>query len=117
MRSFIIAAIILSSIFILTAVNTVYVTSKTEKMLYICEEIKNGSPAHDTNDIMGIWQDCQDIISLSTHRNDIERAENALYVIINFERGSEDFNSQLDTLISALEHIHESQSFSLENIF
>ena len=117
MRSFIIAAIILSSIFILTAVNTAYVTSKTEEILDICEEIKRGSSAHDTDDIMSVWQSCRDIISLSTHRNDVERAENALFVVMNFERGSEDFDSQLETLISALEHIHESQSFSLENIF
>ena len=117
MRSFIIAAILLSLIIILTALNTCYLTTRINEMLTLCETLKNGTPTDETEKILDAWQNCRNVVSLSTHRNDIERIENALFAVTVFESDTGDFKSQLDILISALEHIRDSQSFTLENIF
>ena len=117
MRSFIIALIILSSIIVLTVCNTLYVTEKTDILLDICEILKNDNSAETTEELLGAWQNCRDIISMSTHRNDLERAENAIYSLHNLRNVPGDYYSHLDILISALEHIRASQCFSIENIF
>ncbi len=117
MRSFIIAAMLLSLIIILTVLNTGYLTSRIDEILTMCETLKYGSSADGTEKILDAWQNCRNVVSLSTHRNDIERVENALFAVTAFESDTGDFKSQLDILISALEHIRDSQSFTLENIF
>ena len=85
-------------------------------MLTLCDQLKNGSSA-ETEKLLDSWQNCRNIVSLSTHRNDVERVENSLFAIIAFETDTGDFKSQLEILTSALEHIRDSQSFTLENIF
>ncbi len=117
MRSFVIASILLSSIVILTIFNTFHLTSRIDKMLIHCEDLKNGNSAETIESLLDEWQNCRTIMSLTTHRNDIERAENSLFAVKNFEPGDSDFYFELDILISALEHIRDSQSFTLENIF
>ena len=117
MRSFIIALIILSSIITLTVCNTLYVTKKTDMMLNICENLKNNNSANTAEQLLAAWQNCQNIISLSTHRNDLERAEDAIYWVTNSQNVPEDFYSQIDILISAFEHLRASHSFNFENIF
>lgn len=117
MRSFIIASILLSLILILTIFNTFYLTSQIDEILTLCEELENGSSTAKAEELLDSWQNCRNIVSLSTHMNDVERVENALFTVNAFDMDTGDFKSQLDILINALEHIRDSQSLTLENIF
>ena len=117
MRSFIVATVILCVIIMLTAVNSVYVTARVEEMLSVCENLKSSSHTMLNDELLMRWYDCRDIISLTTHRSEIDRAENALLSLKNNLNHPNEYYSHLSILISVLEHIRDSQSFSVDNIF
>ena len=117
MRSFIVASIILTVICIMIGINSFYVTSQTDKLLYMCETIKTNSSAYRINELVSEWQSCRDIIALSVHRADLERAESALEALQKYESDTDDFNYHLSILINAVKHIADEQKFSVDSIF
>ena len=117
MREFIIALIILSVIISATAVNSIYVGRRIDEMLSVCQRLRLNRSSLLTDELFDRWADCRKIISLTTRQGDIERAEDALLSLMHFTDVPADYNSQLAILISILEHIKISQSFSLEGIF
>lgn len=117
MREFIVALILLSLILTVTVCNSIYVGNRIDEMLSVCQRLKLNRSALLTDELFDRWIDCRKIISLTTRQSDIERAENALLCLIEYTDVPADYNSQLSMLISTLEHIKTSQSFSLEGIF
>ena len=117
MREFIIALILLSVILTVTVCNSIYVDNRIDEMLSVCQRLKLNRSALLTDELFDRWNDCRSTISLTTRQSDIERAENALLSLIEYIDVPADFNSQLALLISILEHIKKSQSFSFESIF
>lgn len=117
MRSFIVASIILIAICIMIGINSFYVTSRTDKLISMCEAIKADSSAYRITELVSEWQSCRDIIALSVHRADLERAENAIGALEKYKSDSQDFNYHLSILISAIEHIANGQKFSVDSIF
>ncbi len=117
MRSFIIASIILTVICVMIGINSVYVISQTDKILTTCEVLKTDNSASRINELVSEWQSCRDIIALSVHRADLERAENAIEALKKYQSGSQDFNYHLSILISAVEHIANGQKPTVDSIF
>lgn len=117
MRSFVVALIILGSVVFVTMCNTVYVGNRIDELLYVCEKLESGSSDLLTDELTSRWQNCRDIISLTTHRSEMERAESAILSLEHYLDVPSDYNTQLAILISILEHIKSAQSFSLDNIF
>lgn len=117
MRSFVTATLILSFIILVTICNSVYVSARVDEMLSVCEKLKSDSSALLTDELISRWQDCRDILSLTTHRGEIERAENAVLSLEYYIDTPADYSTQLSILISVLEHIGSSQHLSFENIF
>lgn len=85
-------------------------------MLYVCEILKSDSSAHLTDELISRWENCRDIISLTTHRNVIDRAENAILSLPHYLDIPSDYQTQLSILISILENIKSSQYFGIDNI-
>lgn len=117
MRSFIVALIILGAVAFTTVCNSLYVGNRVDEMLSVCQKLQRGGSAILTDELLLRWQDCRDIISLTTHRSEIERAENAMLSLEHYLDVPADYNTQLAILISILDHIKSAQSFSLDNIF
>lgn len=116
MRAFITATVLLSFIIMLTVCNSIYVTKRVDEMLYVCEILKSDSSAHSTDELTSRWENCRDIISLTTHRNVIERAENAILSLPHYLDTPADYQTQLSILISIFETIKNSQRIGIDNI-
>ncbi|MBQ8551609.1 MAG: DUF4363 family protein [Clostridia bacterium] len=99
------------------AVNTFYVTSKIDEMLNMCEALKTDNSAEATEKLLAAWQSYHDIIALSVHRLDLERAEDAILALEKYREIPADFNYQLSILITALKHIGDSQRIKLNSVF
>lgn len=117
MRSLIIAAVILSSIIFLTICNMIYVGNRVDEMLTVCEKLKDGSSPVLIEELVRRWEHCRNIISLSTHHSEIDRAENAIDSLKHHIDNPADFGAQLEIIINVLEYIGSGQRFSLEYIF
>ena len=74
MRSLIVAVVILSSIVFLTICNMIYVGNRVDEMLAVCEKLKNNSAPVLVDELVSRWEHCRNIISLSTHHSEIDRA-------------------------------------------
>lgn len=85
-------------------------------MLYVCEILKSDSSAHSTDELISRWENCRDIISLTTHRNVIDRAENAILSLPHYLDAPNDFQAQLSILMNILKSIKNSQRFGIDNI-
>lgn len=94
--------------------NSIWVTSKIDDLLSICEKIENGSPALES--LLSGWQDCRDILALSINHSEIDRAEDALCDLVSYQIGSDDFESKLKEFKSSLIHISDAQKLTLDNI-
>ncbi len=99
------------------AVNTFYVTNKIDELLLLCEAIKIDSSANAIKELITAWENCRDIIALSVHRLDLERAETALLALDKYYGLKPDFTYQLSILEAALKHIGDNQRFTLDSIF
>lgn len=120
MRTFYIACAILLTIIIVIIINSCYVINKINTLLELCTEIENsGSPDSKIELIISEWQDCRGKLSISISHNEIERAENSLYLFSSYNKTGDtaNFIAQLESFKNALEHISDAQKFSLENIF
>lgn len=117
MRSFIIASVILSLITAAVIANSVYVVSKINQLTDICDEIRESSSADSVNELVTEWQSCRDIIALSVHRIEIERAQDAIFALYSFRESPDDFNYHLSVIRSALETISDNQKISLNGLF
>ncbi len=117
MRSLTIAAVILSSIIFLTICNMIYVGNRVDEMLTVCEKLKSSGAPVLVDELADRWEHCRNIISLTTHHSEIDRAENAIDSLKHYLDQPSDFGAQLDTVINVLEHIGSGQRFSLDHIF
>ena len=117
MRSLIIASVILSSIIFLTICNMIYVGNRVEEMLAICEKLKDSSAPVLVDELVSRWEHCRNIISLSTHHSEIDRAENAIDSLGHYVDSPADFLAQLEIIINSLCCIGSGQRFSIEYIF
>ena len=116
MRSFIVAAIILSLIIVIVIVNSVYVISKIDLLSNLCENLNENSSAESVHELVTKWQSCCAIIALSVHKSEIERVENAIHALYNFRERPDEFNYQLAVLKEALNSIANNQKLSLDGI-
>ena len=116
MRSFIIASCIL--FFILSGIifNSIYIVNKTDSLLSVCKRLENSSSAATVDELIEEWQSCRNIIALSVHRTDLDRAEDAILSLKNYFEVPYEFKRQLDLLKSALEHISIHQKITLDSI-
>lgn len=117
MRSLIIAAVIISVIIFLTACNMIYVGNRVDEMLAVCEKLKSNSAPVLVDELTNRWEHCRNIISLTTHHSEIDRAENAIASLKHYIEQPADFGAQLEAVINILEHIGSGQRFSLDHIF
>ena len=117
MRSFIISILILSTVIAAIICNSLYVTDKAAELLAICDTLKSGSAPDAQNKLLDTWESCRDILALSIHGSEIDRAETAILSVCAYSDDSENFAAQLSILTGKLEHISSSQRFSLDNIF
>jgi len=117
MRSFIIAAIILFLILLIIVLNSLYISDRIDRLLSICEELENNSSAESVELLLSEWRSCKEIISLSVHEREIERAENALLSLSTSRDIPSEFSFQLSVLKSALRSIGNGSRVSLDKIF
>ena len=116
MRSFIVAAIILTLIVITVVINSLYVTAKIEMLTDICDNLPKNNSAESVEELITEWQSCRDIIALSVHRVELERAENAVFALKSYRESKSEFEYHLSVLNSALHTISDNQKFSLNGI-
>lgn len=116
MKAFIIASIILSLVIVIILTNSFYVTNKIDELMSVCIKLKAGSTDTSPEELLGMWQNCRALLSMSIHTSNIEKAENAIIRLCSYKSG-EDFNAELSVLISTLTRISNSQSFAIDMIF
>lgn len=116
MRSFITASIILVSIIAVIVVNSVYIVSKTDQLLSLCEQIEKDSSAETVDALIAEWQSCRTVIALAVHKTELERAENAILSLKSYIDVPPDFEFQLSVLKIALKHISDHQKITLDSI-
>ena len=122
MRSFIVASVIFLLTVTLILVNSFYVLKKTDALLGLCSEIGNqtvGTAADPIEKLLSEWLQCRDKLSLSVSHSEIDRAESALYSMMEYYLAGnrDEFEVELSVFRNALTHIADKQKFSLGNIF
>lgn len=117
MRSFIAASFILIFICVMILLNTLFVTQKTDALLVMCCELRQNSSASAVELLHTEWQSCRDIIGLSVHRSDLERAENAIAALQVYTHSEADFLFHLSVLEAALHHIADNQRLTVDSVF
>ncbi len=117
MRSFITASLILSSVIVAIACNSVIAIDKIETLLEICDEFGADASAETADKLFDEWNECKDFLSLSIHYNEIQEAEFAVIAIRRHKEDIEARDVQLENLRDTLIHIADSQRFSLTSIF
>lgn len=120
MRSVYIASALLLSVITLIICNSIYVLHRTDELLALCDDIdKSGSATEGIDELLSLWQNCRDPLSLSINHSEIDRAESALLSMRDYfmEGDTPNFRAQLSVFRNAVEHIAEIQRISFHNIF
>ncbi len=120
MRSFRSAVLIFLIVLSLVAVDSLYILNKTGELLALSSKVtlqQNSPSAYEP--LLSAWTGCRKVLSLTVNRNDLERAESALYAAVVSQRSGDraEARVQLIQFRRAVEQIAGRRRFSYDSIF
>ena len=117
MKSFIIAAVILSSIITLVTISSLYIVNKTERLIAMCERLTETADVSGVDELLTKWHEYRKIFSFTVNKLDLERADSAFRAVDVYRHNISEYKFRLYELKSALRSIGDSGRLSYNVIF